>query len=131
MAKAGRPAKEFDKKVFTDLVGLGCSQEEICWVFRDRDTQKPANIDTLSRWCKREFGVNFQEYFKQNGLMYMKISLRRAGIELAKKNAAVHIFYCKNYLGMTDKQDISLSTTDDDTIKEMESYFASKQETDV
>ena len=25
----GRPTKEFDIKVFQDLVGLGCSQEEI------------------------------------------------------------------------------------------------------
>ena len=27
--------------------------------------------------------------------------------ELAKKNPAVHIFYCKNFLGMTDKQDVT------------------------
>ena len=54
----GRPKKEFDKKTFQDLVGLGCNQEEICWFFRD-ETGKPANIDTLTRWCKREFDMTF------------------------------------------------------------------------
>ena len=32
---AGRPVKEFDKKEFVNLVGMGCTQEEICWWFRD------------------------------------------------------------------------------------------------
>ena len=59
---AGRPTKEFDKKAFADLIGFGCSQDEICWFFRDRDTGKPANPDTLSRWCKRTYGLNFQEW---------------------------------------------------------------------
>ena len=71
---AGRPSKEFDKKAFSDLVGLGCTQEEVCWFFRD-ETGKVANIDTLSRWCKRTFGQNFQEYFRENGGMALKIKL--------------------------------------------------------
>lgn len=35
MGTRGRPRKEFDKKAFEDLCSLGCSQEEICWFFRD------------------------------------------------------------------------------------------------
>ena len=31
-----------------------------------------------------------------------RTSLRRAGFKLAQKSAAVHIFYAKNYLGMSD-----------------------------
>lgn len=98
---AGRPRKEFDKKAFVDLVGLGCTQEEICWYFRD-EAGKPANIDTLSRWCKREFGDNFQEYSKKNGYMALKIRLRRNQFKLSEKSAAMAIFLGKQYLGQRD-----------------------------
>lgn len=101
MAKAGRPQKEFDIKAFVDLVGLGCTQEEICWFFRD-ENGKTANIDTLSRWCKRTFGINFQEYFRQNGGMALKIKLRRNQFKLSEKSAAMAIFLGKNYLGQKD-----------------------------
>lgn len=97
----GRPKKEFDKKAFQDLVGLGCSQEEICWFFRD-ETGKPANIDTLTRWCKRTFDMTFQEYFAKNGYMALKIKLRRNQFKLSEKNAAMAIFLGKNYLGQKD-----------------------------
>ena len=97
----GRPTKEFDKKAFQDLVGLGCSQEEICWFFRD-ETGKPANIDTLTRWCKRTFDMTFQEYFAKNGYMALKIKLRRNQFKLSEKNAAMAIFLGKNYLGQKD-----------------------------
>lgn len=100
---AGRPRKEFDKKAFADLIGFGCSQEEICWFFRDKDTGIPANADTLSRWCKRTYGMNFQEFKKQNELMPLKIQLRRNQLELSKKSAAMAIFLGKNYLGQSDK----------------------------
>ena len=102
MARTGRPTKEYDKKSFVDLVGLGCTQEEICWYFRD-ETGKAANIDTLSRWCKRVFGVTFQEFYKQNGGFAMKIALRRNQLALSKKSAAMAIFLGKNYLGQTDR----------------------------
>ena len=97
----GRPTKEFDKKAFQDLVGLGCSQEEIGWFFRD-ETGKPANIDTLTRWCKRTFDMTFQEYFAKNGYMALKIKLRRNQFKLSEKNAAMAIFLGKNYLGQKD-----------------------------
>jgi len=102
MAEMGRPPKEFDKKSFVDLIGFGCSQEEICWFFRDKDTGIPANPDTLSRWCKRTYGMTFQEFKKQNELMPLKIQLRRIQLELSKKSAAMAIFLGKNYLGQSD-----------------------------
>jgi len=101
MARTGRPKKEFDKKTFQDLVGLGCTQEEICWFFRDV-TGKSANIDTLTRWCKREFGMTFQEYFRQNGGIALKIQLRKNQMNLSKSSASMAIFLGKNYLGQTD-----------------------------
>lgn len=126
----GRPTKEFDIKAFQDLVGLGCSQEEICWFFRD-ETGKPANIDTLTRWCKRTFDMTFQEYFAKNGYMALKIKLRRNQFKLSEKNAAMAIFLGKNYLGQRDyfetdnkeaikKLDEILDGMKDDAVKETE-----------
>ena len=100
---AGRPKKEFDKKSFCDLVGLGCEWDEIAWFFRD-ENGKPANIDTISRWCKREFGVNFQEYKRQNGGVALKIKLRQNQLRISETSAAMAIFLGKNYLGQTDGQ---------------------------
>ena len=97
----GRPLKEFDAKAFNDLIGLGCSQEEICWFFRE-DNGKPANVDTLSRWCKRTFGCNFQEYSKQNGYMALKIRLRKNQFKLSEKSASMAIWLGKQYLGQKD-----------------------------
>lgn len=112
MARKGRPPINFDKKQFTDLVALGCTQEEICWFFRD-ETGKVANIDTLSRWCKREFGVTFQEYSRQNSLMALKIQLRRNQFELSKRSVPMAIFLGKNYLGQTDKVEQTITEVED------------------
>lgn len=98
---AGRPPKQFNKKLFVDLIGIGCDQRDICWVFRDEDG-KPANIDTLSRWCKREFGMNFQEYAEQNRGAALRIKLRQNQMRLSEKSAAMAIFLGKQYLGQTD-----------------------------
>lgn len=84
------------------MAGLGCTQEEIAWFFRD-DSGKPANIDTLSRWCKRTYGMNFQEYIKKVGCMGMKIRIRRNQLKLSEKSAAMAIFLGKNYLGQSDE----------------------------
>lgn len=99
--KMGRPVKEFDKKTFVDLVGLDCDQKEICWFFRD-DTGKPANIDTLSRWCKREFGMTFQEYSRENKGMAARIKLRQNQLKLSERSAVMAIFLGKNLLGQRD-----------------------------
>ena len=98
---AGRPTTNFDIRAFQDLVGLGCTQEEICWYFRD-DTGRVANRDTLSRWCERTFGCNFREYFKQNGGMALKIKLRRNQFKLSEKSAAMAIWLGKQYLGQRE-----------------------------
>lgn len=98
---AGRPRTEFNMRQFADLISIGCDEDEICWFFRD-DNGKAANKDTLSRWCKRTYGLNFQEYRKQNGLMRLKIELRKNQLELSKKSAAMAIFLGKNYLGQKD-----------------------------
>jgi methylphosphotriester-DNA--protein-cysteine methyltransferase len=94
---AGRPTKEFDMKEFADLVAIGCKEDEICWFFRDNNG-KPADKNTLSRWCKRTYGLNFREYREQNALMELKIQLRKNQLELSKKSAAMAIWLGKQYL---------------------------------
>ena len=86
-------------------MGLGCGADEVCWFFRD-DSGNPISEDTLSRYCKREFGVNFAEYRKQNGAMMLKIQLRRNQYELSKKSAAMAIFLGKQYLGQSDNPEL-------------------------
>ena len=83
-------------------MGLGCHQDEICWFFRD-ESGKPISEDTLTRWCKREFGCNFAEYRNQNGLMAMKIKLRRNQLKLSEKNANMAIWLGKQILNQVDK----------------------------
>ena len=111
----GRPKKQIDQKTFEGLCGIQCTQSEICDFFDITDK-------TLNSWCKRTYGESFSEVFNKKRNKG-KISLRRAGFELAKKNPSVHIFYCKNFLGMSDKQEINVSTQDDEAIREMEQYF--------
>ena len=104
MPKTGRPKKEFDTKLFVDLIGLGCGADEICWVFRD-ESGKPANIDTLSRWCKRTFGKTFQEFRVENGAISLKIKLRQNQLKLSERSAAMAIFLGKNYLGQRNNKE--------------------------
>lgn len=101
MPRTGRPQKQYDTKAFVDLIGLGCGAEEICWWFRD-ESGKPANIDTISRWCKREFGCTFQEFRTKNGAMNLKIKLRRNQLLLSEKSASMAIFLGKQYLSQKD-----------------------------
>ena len=95
MAKMGRPKKNIDKKVFENLCAIQCTLEEVCAMFDVTDK-------TLNAWCKETYGTTFSEVFKVKRELG-KISLRRSGFQLAQKNPAVHIFYAKNHLGMTDK----------------------------
>lgn len=98
MAKMGRPKKEIDMEQFEKLCGLQCTLEEICAWFNVTDK-------TLNSWCIENYEQTFSEVFAEKRNKG-KISLRRAGFELAKKNAAVHIFYAKNYLGMRDNYEV-------------------------
>ena len=100
-SKMGRPLIQIDRKQFVDLVGLGCSQDEICWFFRDA-SGKPISEDTLTRFCKREFGCTFADYRNQNSMMAFKIKLRRNQLQLSEKNAAMAIWLGKQLLGQTE-----------------------------
>lgn len=89
-----RPRKEIDKTEFEKLCGLLCTQEEIADWF-------DCSVDTLERWCKREYGVTFAASYKK----YMgrgKIALRRYQMNLAKESAPMAIWLGKQILGQRD-----------------------------
>ena len=100
-----RPRKEIDNKIFENLCGLQCTLEEIAGVF-------DCSVDTIERWCKREYGETFAEVYKKHSAKG-KTSLRRIQFKLAEKSAAMAIFLGKNYLGQKD----SIIETDEQTLQ--------------
>ena len=97
---AGRPQKDIDKKDFEGLLSIQCTLSEVS-AFLDFKLGG-CSEDTIQRWCKRTYGLNFAAVANK---MYQlgKIGLRRAQFRLAEKSAAMAIFLGKNYLGQTDK----------------------------
>ena len=85
------------------MCAIQCRQSEFCAVFECTDK-------TLEAWCKREYGKNFSEVFKEKRCRGF-ISLRRAQFQKAidEKNTAMQIFLGKNWLGQSDRQDVKLS----------------------
>lgn len=95
-----RPRKEIDKIDFESLMEIQCTLSEVTAFFDHK--LGGCSEDTIERWCKRTYHQSFAEISAKKRELG-KISLRRAGFELAKKIPSVHIFYAKNYLGMTDR----------------------------
>ena len=97
---AGRPKVQIDQQEFESLLAIQCTLDEVVAFFEHK--LGSCSKSTIERWCKRTYKENFDTISAKKKSIG-KISLRRAGWQLAQKNPAVHIFYCKNYLGMTDK----------------------------
>ena len=96
MAKKGRPRIEIKPKIFEGLCSIQCTEEEIAGVFH-------CSVDTIERFCKREYGKTFAEAYK----IYSadgKISLRRLQFTLAEKSPAMAIWLGKQYLGQTERE---------------------------
>lgn len=117
----GRPRIEIDEEQFKGLCSIQCTLEEISNWFK-------CSEDTIERWCKRELKMSFADAYKKYSVGG-KISLRRYQMKMAEHNATMAIWLGKQYLGQSDKQDVSIAVNnDDDTIREMERYFADKRE---
>ena len=101
----GRPRKVISEKEFVKLCQMQCTKEEIAGWFE-------CSEDTLEKWCKQTFGTTFTAVFKEKRAGGL-ISMRRSGFEMAKTNPSVHIFYAKNYLGMTDKVEQTVMEVED------------------
>lgn len=97
--KVGRPKKEITKEIFEELCAIQCTKDEIASVFRCSDS-------TISRFCMREYEENFEEVYKklsEDG----RTSLRRTLFNMAKTKPVIAIWLSKQYLGMSDKQEIA------------------------
>ena len=101
----GRPPIPIDKKQFESLCGMLCTEEEIADFFE-------CSIDTVNRWCKNTYSQTFAEIYKQKRTLG-KVSLRRSGFKMAQTVPSVHIFYAKNFLGMTDKVEQTVMEVED------------------
>lgn len=89
-----RPRKEINREEFRKLCALQCTEEEIAGWFE-------CSVDTLERWCKREYRENFAEVYKRYSADG-KTSLRRYQFALAKTNATMAIWLGKQWLGQRD-----------------------------
>ena len=100
--KGGRPKIEISQNQFERLCGIQCTKLEVCEFFNITDK-------TLERWCKETYdGMGFSEVFavkRSNG----KIALRRNLMQMSQNTPAVAIFLAKNWLGMSDKQEVDHS----------------------
>lgn len=115
----GRPRIEIDEEQFKGLCSIQCTLEEIASWFK-------CSEDTIERWCKRELKLSFAEAYKKFSAGG-KISLRRYQMKMAEHNATMAIWLGKQYLGQTDKQELSVAVNDDESLREMEGFFKSKQ----
>lgn len=105
MAKTGRPRKEINKEQFIKLCNILCTEEEIADFFE-------CSVDTIERFCKREYGATFAELYKKHSTIG-KISLRRSQFKLAEKSPAMAIFLGKNYLGQRDVIEQTITEIED------------------
>lgn len=83
---------------------IQCLQEEIASVVG-------CCLDTLQTRCKQEYGISFSEFYKQKrdgG----KISLRRKQFQRASDGSDTMLVWLgKNYLGQTDKREVTEKET--------------------
>lgn len=89
-----RPRKEINREEFRKLCVLQCTEEEIAGWFE-------CSVDTIERWCKREYHETFAEIYKRYSADG-KTSLRRYQFALAKTNATMAIWLGKQWLGQRD-----------------------------
>lgn len=119
----GRPRAQISQEQFEFLCSIMCTEEEIAGVFRCCE-------DTLNQWCKDTYdGMTFSEIYKMLSAQG-KMSLRRYQFRMAEHNPAMAIWLGKQYLGQTEKQEVAVVSGDDETINEMERFFAEKKAKD-
>lgn len=88
------------KEQFESLCSIQCTREEICGVLN-------VSKDTLIRWCKNNYGTDFETVFKEKRQLG-RASLRRNQFKLAETNPTMSIWLGKQYLNQTDKQQLAI-----------------------
>lgn len=84
-----------DKNAFEMYCQLACTEQDICDHFGGIDHK------TLDAWCQREYGMSFEQIYKQK-VGPVKIALRRNQLMLSKTSSMMAIFLGKNMLGQSD-----------------------------
>lgn len=107
--KRGRKLIEIDRGEFERLCIVQCTLEEIAGAFM-------CSVDTIERWCKREYGMTFSEIYKTKGGAG-KISLRRNMFRMAETNVAMAIWLSKQYLGMKDVVETDATISSDNKLE--------------
>lgn len=96
MAKGQIKQKQatINQKNFEGMCYVQCTKEEICAIL-------DIGEETLSRWCRDTYGMNFENTYKkysQGG----KMSLRRNMFRQSEHNPTMAIWLSKQHLGMRD-----------------------------
>lgn len=99
-AKNGRYGNAVDKAQFEKLCSILCSEQEIADFFG-------VTVATMNNFCNKEYGKTFGDVRKEKGSLG-KISLRRVQFKQAETNPTMAIWLGKQYLGQTDKADVSI-----------------------
>ena len=123
MAKMGRPEVKIQKEDFEKLCSMQCTLVEIAGFF-------DCSEDTIENWCKKTYrGQTFSEVHKKKSAKG-KISVRRKQFQVAEAgNVSMLIWLGKQYLDQKEpKQEVSLSAESDDSLIEMEKYFAERKQ---
>lgn len=94
----GRPKKPIDWKEAEKLCHLQCLEVEIADWFH-------ISVDTLARRLREEKQASFAEFFTLHRVQG-KIALRRNMYKMSGHSPQMAIFLAKNWLGMSDKQEI-------------------------
>ena len=91
---------KIDKKIFEGLCGIQCTEQEIADAF-------DCSVDTIERWCKREYKQRFAEVFAQKRSKG-RVSLRRMQWKTAEKgDIRMLIWLGKQYLDQKETPIIS------------------------
>jgi len=99
-----RPRVQIDWKLFEGFCQMQCTLWEIASYFN-------CSEDTVERRVREKYGVGFAEYFAKKRIAGL-MSLRRNLLRMSEKKPAVAIFLAKNWLGMSDKQEVEHSGKD-------------------
>lgn len=122
MPRTGRPKRVIDKTEFEKLCYIQCTMEEVAAWF-------DCDVSTIQRWIKMTYKKTFaQVYGQKKGKG--KISLRRSIYQRAldpKGPPAIAIFLAKNHLGMSDKIDNNITTSDSKLVVEFKNRDPKKE----
>lgn len=100
MAKGQIKQKQatINQETFENLCAIQCTREEISAVLN-------VSEDTIEKWCKNTYGVNFAVVFAEKRLNG-KASLRRMQWKQAETNPTMGIWLGKQYLNQRDNIEV-------------------------